>query len=162
VERQPGAGRKRRQAWAKSACTGADSARRTRRRRTETSHPGGQLAQPQADRAVWDRHDLKGEREQMFSQLLCDLDLHHPPCLALAAHQAFYTLAALAYNVLTALKLAELPVEQHGWRVRTLIRHLLTLPAKLSRHAGARVLRLYCPAGWLDWWRLWRERAAPG
>jgi hypothetical protein len=115
-----------------------------------------------APRAVWDRHDLKGEREQMFSQLLSDLDLHHPPCLALAANQAFYTLAALAYNVLTALKLAELPVEQHGWRVRTLIRHLLTLPAKLSRHARARVLRLYCPAGWLDWWRLWRERAAPG
>jgi hypothetical protein len=36
--------------------------------------------------------------------------------------------------VLTALKLIELPAEHHGWRVRTLIRHLLTLPAKLSRH----------------------------
>jgi hypothetical protein len=114
-----------------------------------------------APRAVWDRHALKGEREQMFSQLLSDLDLHHPPCLSLSANQAFYTLAALAYNVLTALKLAELPVEQHGWRVRTLIRHLLTLPAKLSRHARGLVLRLYCPAGWLDWWRLWQESAAP-
>jgi len=48
------------------------------------------------------RHDLKGERERMFSKLLTDLDLHHPPCLSLAANQAFYTLAALAYNLLTA------------------------------------------------------------
>lgn len=114
-----------------------------------------------APRAVWDRHDLKGERERMFSQLLSDLDLHRPPCLALAANQAFYTLAALAYNILTALKLLELPVEHHGWRVRTLIRHLLTLPAKLSRHARGLVLRLYCPAGHLNWWRLWQERHAP-
>lgn len=112
-----------------------------------------------APKAVWDRHDIKGERERMFSQLLTDLDLHHPPCLSLEANRAFYTLAALAYNLLTALKLLELPAEHHAWRVRTLIRHLLTLPAKLSRHARGLVLRLYCPAGWLDWWRLWRERA---
>ena len=116
---------------------------------------------PRAPRAIWDRHDLKGEREQMFAQLLSDLDLHHPPCLALAANQAFYTLAALAYNVLTALKLTELPADHHGWRVRTLIRHLLTLPAKFSRHARGFVLRLYCPAGHLNWWRLWQERHAP-
>jgi len=114
-----------------------------------------------APRAVWDRHDLKGERELMFSQLLADLDLHHPPCLALVANQAFYTLAALASNVLTALKLTELPAEHHGWRVRSLIRHLLTLPAKLSRHARGVVLRLYCPAGHLNWWRLWQHRHAP-
>jgi hypothetical protein len=97
----------------------------------------------------------------MFSQLLADLDLHHPPCLALVANQAFYTLAALAYNVLTALKLIELPAEHHAWRVRTLIRHLLTLPAKLSRHARGVVLRVFAPAGHLAWWRLWRERHAP-
>jgi hypothetical protein len=71
----------------------------------------------------------------MFSQLLTDLDLHHPPCLALVANQALSTLAALACNALTALKLSELPAEHHGWRVRTLIRHLPNLPAKLSRHA---------------------------
>ena len=112
-----------------------------------------------APKSVWDRHDLKGERERMFSQLLTDLDLHHPPCLSLEANRAFYCLAALAYNVLTALKLLELPAGHHAWRVRTLIRHLPTLPAKLSRHARGLVLRLYCPAGWLDWWRLWRERA---
>lgn len=114
-----------------------------------------------APRAVWDRHDLKGERERMFAQLLTDLDLHHPPCLALEANQAFYTLAALAYNVLTALKLSELPADHHGWRVRTLIRHLLTLPAKLSRHARGLVLRLYCPAVHLAWWRQWHERHTP-
>jgi hypothetical protein len=108
--------------------------------------------------AVWDRHDLKGEREQLFSQLLADLDLHHPPCLQLCANRAFYTLAALAFNALTALKLLELPAELHGWRIRTLIAHLLTLPAKLSRHARGELLRLFAPAGWLDWWRLWGQR----
>jgi hypothetical protein len=61
--------------------------------------------------------------------------------------------------VLTALKLIELPAEHHGWRVRTLIRHLRTLPAKLSRHARGLVLRLYCPAVHLTWWRQWHERS---
>jgi hypothetical protein len=42
-----------------------------------------------APRAVWDRHDLKGERERMFAQLQSDLDLHHPSCLAMAANLAF-------------------------------------------------------------------------
>lgn len=81
-------------------------------------------------RAVRDRHHLKGERERMVAQLLSDLDLHHPPCLALAANQAFDTPAALAYQVLTALKLIELPAEHHASRVRPLIRHLLTLSGK--------------------------------
>ena len=114
-----------------------------------------------APKSARDRHDLKGERERMFSQLLTDLDPHHPPCLSLKANRAFYTLAAIAYNVLTALKLLELPAEHHAWRVRTLIRHLPPLAAKLSRHARGLVLRRCCSAGWLNWWRLWREHACP-
>lgn len=114
-----------------------------------------------ASRAASDRHDFRGERERMSAQLLSDLDLHHPPCLAPAANEAFYTLAALAYNVLTAMKLIELPADHCGWRVCTLIRHLLTLPAKLSRHASGLVPRLYCPAVHLTRWRQWHERHAP-
>jgi hypothetical protein len=38
----------------------------------------------------------------------------HPPGLALVANQAFSALAALGYNVLTALKLSELPAQHHS------------------------------------------------
>jgi len=43
--------------------------------------------------AVFRRHALKGDRERGFSELLSDLDLHHPPCGKLIANQAFYALA---------------------------------------------------------------------
>ena len=114
-----------------------------------------------APRSVWERHAMKGERERMFSQLLSELDLHHPPCLQLDANQAYYTLATIAYNILTTLKLTELPDEHQQWRVRSIIGHLLTLPAKLSRHARGLVLRIYAPAGQMNWWRLWQEKHAP-
>jgi len=115
-----------------------------------------------APASVWERHAIKGEREKMFSQLLSDLDLHHPPCLQLNANRAYYTLASIAYNILTALKHIELPDEHQQWRVRSIIRHLLTLPAKLSRHARGLVLRIYAPAGQMNWWRIWQEKHAPG
>jgi len=43
--------------------------------------------------AVFERHRLKGAKEQGFSQLLSGLDLHHPPCMDLVANQAFYAIA---------------------------------------------------------------------
>ena len=79
-------------------------------------------------KSVWGHHDQKGKRERMFAQLLTDLDLHRPPCLSLEANRAFYALAALAYNVLTALKLLELPAE--------LSRHARGLVGCIARPAG--------------------------
>jgi DDE family transposase len=115
---------------------------------------------------VFERHRLKGHKEQGFSDLLSGLDLHHPPCKELAANQAFYALAILAHNILITLKLLELPDEQQGWRVPTLIRHLLTVPVTLSTHARSVVARVCVPAGWLRWWRLflekWLPKRAPG
>ena len=35
---------------------------------------------PRTPRAVFERHRLKGACEQRFSEVLADLDLHHPPC----------------------------------------------------------------------------------
>jgi hypothetical protein len=93
--------------------------------------------------------------------VLSDLDLHHPPCLALIANRAFYALATLAYNILTALKVLELDDEQQTWRVRTLIRYLLTVPATLVRHANRRKLRICLPAGMMRWWRLLLMRLVP-
>lgn len=112
-------------------------------------------------RAVFERHRLKGACEQRFSEVLSDLDLHHPPCLSLIANRAFYALATLAYNILTALKVLDLDDEQQIWRVRTIIRHLLTVPASQITHANRRRLRICVPAGMLRWWRLFLEQYVP-
>ncbi len=112
-------------------------------------------------KAVMERHGLKGCCEQRFSEVLSDLDLHHPPCLSLVANQAFYALAMLAYNILTALKVLELPDHAQSWRVRSIIRHLLTIPATSVAHANRRVLKLCIPAGWLKWWRLFLAKFVP-
>ena len=112
-------------------------------------------------RAVFERHRLKGACEQRFSEVLSDLDLHHPPCLSLIANRAFYALATLAYNSLTALKVLDLDDEQQIWRVRTIIRHLLTVPASQITHANRRRLRICVPAGMLRWWRLFLEQYVP-
>ncbi len=112
-------------------------------------------------RAVFERHRIKGACEQRFSEVLSDLDLHHPPCLSLIANRAFYALATLAYNILTALKVLELTDEQQTWRVRTIIRHLLTVPATLVSHANRRKLRICLPAGMMRWWRLFLATFVP-
>lgn len=112
-------------------------------------------------RAVFERHRLKGACEQRFSEVLADLDLHHPPCLALLANRAFYALATLAYNILTALKVLELDDAQQSWRVRTIIRYLLTVPATQITHANRRWLRIGVPAGRRRWWRLFLVRFVP-
>lgn len=103
--------------------------------------------------AVFERHRLKGDWERRLSELLSDLDLHHPPCQDLLANRCFYTLATLAYNRLQALQLIYLPAEQTPRRIRTLIRHLLLVPVELVRHARRLKACLYVPAGWVAWWR---------
>jgi hypothetical protein len=96
---------------------------------------------------------LKGDKQRVLSELLTDLDLHHPPCSDLDANRLFYTLAALAYNTLQALKLIHLPASEAPRRVRTLIRHLLLVPVQLKRHARRLKACLFVPAGWVAWWR---------
>ena len=120
-----------------------------------------QAAEDQRPAAVLERHRLKGAKEQGFSQLLSDLDLHHPPCQELVANQMFYALATLAFNLLVALRVLELPDEAQGWRVRTIIRHLLTVPVSVSRHARYVRAWLCVPAGWLRWWRLFVQQWLP-
>jgi hypothetical protein len=116
--------------------------------------------------AVFERHRLKGAKEQSFSEVLSGLDLHHPPCQELIANQAYYALAMLAYNVLLSLKVLDLPDDAQGSRIQTLIRFVLTLPVSLSTHARYDVARICIPAGWLRWWRLfvdqWLPKRKPG
>jgi Transposase DDE domain group 1 len=116
--------------------------------------------------AVFARHKLKGEKEQLFKEVLHGLDLHHPPCAELNANRMFYALGALAYNLLVALKILHLPEECQGWQVKTLLRKILLLPARLVQHARVLVARILVPAERLSWWvetmrRLWPQ-AQPG
>jgi hypothetical protein len=112
-------------------------------------------------RSVFERHHLKGAKEQGFSDLLSTLDLHHPPCKDLIANQAFYALGILAHNLLISLRVLDLPDEAQGWRLKTIIRHLLTVPVSVSRHARSTVARICVPTGWMRWWRLFLDRWLP-
>ena len=120
-----------------------------------------QAGDKDSPRAVFERHQLKGAKEQAFSEVLSGLDLHHPPCEALIANQAFYAIAMLAYNILISLKLLDLPDDAQSWRIQTLIRYLLTVPVSLSTHARYEVARICVPAGWLRWWRLFVDKWVP-
>jgi hypothetical protein len=111
--------------------------------------------------AVFERHQIKGAKEQAFSEVLTGLDLHHPPCEALIANQAFYAIAAMAYNVLITLKLLDLPDDAQTLRIRSLIRHLLTVPVSVSTHARYEVARICVPTGWLRWWRIFVDQWVP-
>ena len=105
-------------------------------------------------KAVFERHHLKGSKEQLFSEVLSGLDLHHPPCAELIANQMYYALAGLAYNLLVALKLLHLPEERQQCRLKTLIRELMILPGRFVTHARRLVARIYVAPEWLDWWRV--------
>lgn len=110
---------------------------------------------------VFARHKLKGEKEQLFKEVLRGLDLHHPPCAELNANGMFYAIAALAYNLLVAVKLLCLPDECQGWQVKTMLRQVVRLPARLVRHARLLVARVEVPAPWLVWWQNWLQRWWP-
>jgi len=110
---------------------------------------------------VFTRHRLKGEKEQGFSEVLSGLDLHHPPCAALRANQVYYLIAALAYDLMVAVKVLDLNDECQGWRLRTLMKKLVFLPGRLGKRARQWVARVMVPGAWLAWWQRWAQRAWP-
>jgi len=116
----------------------------------------------QSDAArVGERHHLKGEKEQLFSEVLNGLDLHRPPCSALLANQIYYLIAALAYDLMIAIKLLDLSDDCQGWRVKTLMKKLVFLPGRLSRRSRQWVARVLVPGAWLCWWQRWAQRVWP-
>lgn len=44
---------------------------------------------------TFERHRFKDDKERLLSELLINLDLHHPRCTNLNANRSFYTLAAI-------------------------------------------------------------------
>jgi hypothetical protein len=110
---------------------------------------------------VGERHHLKGEKEQLFSEVLSGLDLHHPPCSALRANQIYYLIAALAYDLMVAIKLLDLTDECQSWRIKTLMKKLVMLPGRLSQRSRQWVVKVLVPGAWLAWWQRWAQRAWP-
>ena len=99
------------------------------------------------------RHQLKGDKERLFSQVLSDLDLHHPPCHSLGANNAFYVLGSMAHNLLHAIKLIHMPDEDQALRTRSLIQVLMLVAVQFKRHA--RSVKAVCcvSSSCLGWWR---------
>lgn len=111
--------------------------------------------------AIFARHKLKGEKEQLLKEVLRGLDLHHPPCAELQANAMFYAIAALAYNLLVTVKLLYLPEDCQGWQVKTMLRQIIRLPTTLVRHARGLLARVEVPTRWLVWWERWQQRWWP-
>jgi hypothetical protein len=116
---------------------------------------------PEDARRVFERHHLKGAKEQGFHQLLSDLDLHHPPCKDQLANEFYYALTSLAFNLLMGLKVLHLDDDKQAWTVRTLIRYWLTVPVKLSQHAHRTRARIFVPKAALRWWRIFIQEKLP-
>src|ERR1051326_4241167 len=102
---------------------------------------------------VFERHHLKGAKEQLFKEVLSGLDLHRPPCLALLANQIYYLIGGLAYNLMMAIKVLDLKDEQQGWQLKTLMKKLVFLPGRLSQRSRQWVARVMVPGAWLNWWQ---------
>jgi hypothetical protein len=110
---------------------------------------------------VFERHHLKGEKEQLFHEVLSGLDLHRPPCLALRANQVYYLIGALAYNLMVAIKLLDLKDDCQGWQLKTLMKKLVFMPGRLGKRSRQWVAKVLVPGAWLSWWQRWAERVWP-
>lgn len=110
---------------------------------------------------IFEKHHLKGDFERRFSELLSDLGLHHPPCQSLAANNVYYLIGVLAFDLLQALKLLYLPVDDQPKRVRTLLQHLLLMPIEIKRHARQLKAVCFIAAGWMEWWKGFLQDLVP-
>ena len=63
-------------------------------------------------------YDFKGSREDLFKDLLADLNLHHPPCQELRRNRGFYALAALAHTLARAVDILGGRSPERGRTVR--------------------------------------------
>lgn len=97
------------------------------------------------------RHRGKQGQENAQKGPLIDLDLHHPPCSRLGANQAFYTAAQLAQVLLCAVQYRLLPESARSHGIRTVIRDLVRVPARLVRRGRRWVVRLAKTVLHLQW-----------
>ena len=72
-----------------------------------------------------------------------------------------YLIAALAYDLMVAIKLLDLNDDCQGWRIKTLMKKLVMLPGRLSWRSRQWVARVLVPGAWLCWWQRWAGRVWP-
>ncbi len=97
------------------------------------------------------RHRGKQGQENAQKGPLIDLDLHHPPCGVLCANQAYYTAAQIAQILLCAVQYNILPASARGHGIRTIIRELVRVPARLVRRGRRWIVRFAKTVLRLDW-----------
>jgi len=97
------------------------------------------------------RHRQKQGQENAFKGPLIDLDLHHPPCRAFHANQAYYLCGQLAQLLLRMIQYRLLPAKARRHGIRPIIRHLIRTAARLARTARRWRLDFPKTAFRLDW-----------
>ena len=97
------------------------------------------------------RHRQKQGQENAFKGPLIDLDLHHPPCRAFHANQAYYLCGQLAQLLLRLIQYRLLPAQARRHGIRPIIRHLIRTAARLVRSARRWRLDFSKTAFRLDW-----------
>jgi len=119
--------------------------------------------------AVWNwSRERCGSVERTHDEIKNDLAAGVMPCGRFQSNAAWFRLNALAYNVLTAMKLVGLPVPMRSWRPATLRFRLLNLAGRVVHHARGLLLKLPWILDLVDIYRdarrrLWTNasRAAP-
>jgi hypothetical protein len=102
-----------------------------------------------------------GSPKDVSDQLPSMMDRNRPPCSALIANPVYYLIGALAYDLMTAIKILDLQDQSHGWRVKILMKKLVMLPGRLSQRSRQWVTEVMVPGVWMNSWQRWAARVWP-
>jgi hypothetical protein len=125
------------------------------------------VTDPAASAATFAYHKTKGAHEHVFSNILSDLDLHHPPCKRFLSNEAWYALGAIANNLLRAVQALALPEDKQAMRLRSIIRECVVIPVRLTKHAGRSAVKVFITRSLQKWAsevleKVWPKRARGG
>jgi len=111
---------------------------------------------PDAPSVIIDLYHAHGTMEQFHSEIKTDLDLERLPSGKFATNDLVLHFGVLAYNLLRIIGQESLQVQDgplrkkvQRRRIRTVIQNLITLAAKMTRHARRTRLRLGRGNRWL-------------
>jgi hypothetical protein len=108
--------------------------------------------------AVLARHRLKGDKEQMFKEVLRGLDLHQPPLREPDGQRDVLRPGRVGLQPDESGATALPPDAYQNWTVTTLLRQLVRLPSVLVWHAHRLVARVEVAVSWLGWLQAWEAR----
>jgi len=91
---------------------------------------------------VWQQLLHAGQRQVFLDDTQLEVSGKKFEVAALIANQIYHLIAALAYNLMVAIKLLDLSDECQAWRVKTLLKKLVMLPGRLSQRS-----RQWVPGG---------------